>query len=82
MMLRLRILNRDLSHAMSAGSGASASMADPAACTTATVVGNASATAAAAAVARRWRGRHCCHRRRSARSPRLAAFATQVTAIG
>ena len=31
MMLRLRILNRDLSHAMSAGSGASASMADPAA---------------------------------------------------
>ena len=82
MMLRLRILNRDLSHAMSAGSGASASMADPAACTTATVVDNASATAAAAAVARRWRGRHCCHRRRSARSPRLAAFATQVTAIG
>ena len=82
MMLRLRILNRDLSHAMSAGSGARASMADPAACTTATVVDNASAAAAAAAVARRWRGRHCCHRRRSARSPRLAAFATQVTAIG
>ena len=66
MMLRLRILNRDLPHATSAGSGVSTSMADPAACTTAAVVDNASAAAAAAAVARRWRQRHCCHRRRSA----------------
>ena len=80
MMLRLRILNRDLPHATSTGSGVSTSMADPAACTTADVVDNASTSAAAAAVARRWCGRHCCHGRRSARSLRLASFATPVTA--
>ena len=81
MMLRLRILNRDMPHVTSAGSGASTFMADPAACTTAAVVDNASAAAAAAAVARRWCGCHCCHRRRSARSLRLASFATRVIAI-
>ena len=81
MMLRLRILNRDLPHATSAGSGVSTFMADPAACKTAAVVEHASAAAAAAAVARRCCGRHCCHRRRSARSLCLASFATRVTAI-
>ena len=81
MMLRLRILNRGLPHATSAGSGISISMTDPAACAIATVVDNASAAAAAVAVARRWCGRHCCHRRRSARSLRLASFATRVTTI-
>ena len=80
-MLRLRILNRDMPHVTSAGSGASTFTADPAACTTAAVVDNASAAAAAAAVARCWCGRHCCHGRRSARSLRLAYFATPVTAI-
>ena len=80
-MLRIRILNRYLPHATSAGSDISTSMADGAACTTAKVVDSASAAAAAAAVARRWRGRHCCHRRRSAWSLRLAFFAIRVTTI-
>ena len=59
-------------------------MADLAACITATIVDSASAAAAAAAaaVARRWCGRRCCHRCRSARSLRLVSFAIRVTVIG
>ena len=78
MMLRLRILDLDLPHATSAGSGIGTTVTDVAARIIATAIDNASAVAAASTVARGWRGCHCCHRRRPAWSPYLASFAIPV----